>query len=535
MVVPSRPSAAMKQQQPWALLVAARNTNNTQHRRSRFYYPVGTFFCLLLGISLVQLRMSLLHDTSNDDAADRLGGPPEYYRNDEGSHGAPPGLLRSLLFATNNAAHHPVVRKQMADSSDLYYYYHQHANGDRIAETETSRNMSSETIHHRVVWLGPTTTEMLVSTAARKQQQVVMVPPLSEPCPTCGEQNSDNDPALLYPFERPFYEECVPMMDWQRQSFPNCNTLHETSVDKAISVADDDNTDYDDDILSLLSLEGSWRSVWRLHRPFTDDTVVLKLLRYPQRKFDHLSYEHHRVDALAMERLTKSPYIVDIFGYCGQSVLTEYATGLARTMVKNLELHSLERLEIGRDMARAVADLHSIDYDGASNNATLVHNDMNMANAVEVNGKIKLNDFNIAILQRWNTTSNSICRAPVRFAAPLWKSPEENRNASYVDAAATDVYGLGNLLFHVLTKRQPWTHLEPNGPLTPEQAAQKKIMGEMPFVPEKYTADGTKKQALKALYHATMECFRTDPELRPTAHSVATRLDQMVQVLKKID
>jgi len=323
------------------------------------------------------------------------------------------------------------------------------------------------------------------------------------------------------------------MMEWQTQSFPNCNALHEASVaDGIIAVSNDDTTKTTttDEEISLLSLEGSWRSVWKLHQHNTNETIVLKLQRY-DRDFTPLSFEHHRVDALAMERLTRSPHIVDIFGYCGMSVLTEYATGSARNFVKNPELRSLDRLEIGRDLAQALADVHSIDYPN-STNVTLVHNDMNMANAVEVNGRLKLNDFNIGVLQRWNTTSRKICRAPVRFAAPLWKSPEEIRNASYVDAAATDVYGLGNLLFHVLTKHQPWTHLEPVK-LTPQEAAVKKLAGDMPSVPEKYDPRNTSKIALKALYFTVLECFRTDPATRPTAHSMARRLDQVAKQLRK--
>ena len=38
-------------------------------------------------------------------------------------------------------------------------------------------------------------------------------------------------------------------------------------------------------------------------------------------------YELHRRDAVAMERLTQSPYVMDIFGHCGQSSLTEIAFG----------------------------------------------------------------------------------------------------------------------------------------------------------------------------------------------------------------
>lgn len=366
---------------------------------------------------------------------------------------------------------------------------------------------------------------------------------------TADDSVSSADDKIL-PFARRFYDECVPMVPWQSLSFPVCNMLHEIDVahQQRGGVGGNDTT-VDD--VSLLSTQGSWRSVWKLHRSswLTNETVVLKLLQHNHREFDQESYEHHRVDALAMERLTKSRHIVDIYGYCGQSVLTELATGSARAFVKNKSLTSLQRLETGRDMAQAVADLHSIDYaDG--NNVTLTHNDMNVANAVTVRGRIKLNDFNIGILQRWNATAHRVCHTPVLFAAPLWKSPEENANVSYVDAAATDVYGLGNLLFHVLTKCQPWTHLEPNGPLTKMEAAERKMAGGQPFVPAKYRAESSgpnghanstssgaappppRPLAYAALHHAVAACFRTDPRVRPTAQQLARQLDTAVQWIR---
>ena len=97
-----------------------------------------------------------------------------------------------------------------------------------------------------------------------------------------------------------------------------------------------------------------------------------------------------------MERLTASPHVINIFGYCGHSVMTEYADGkrlgeLADKAAKK----PLARLRIARDIAHGLADLHGIDGDS---NATFVHLDVNPANVVSVQGTLKLNDFNIGIL-----------------------------------------------------------------------------------------------------------------------------------------
>jgi hypothetical protein len=70
---------------------------------------------------------------------------------------------------------------------------------------------------------------------------------------------------------------------------------------------------------------GYYRDVWFI-REFSQEKRVLKTLRY-KHEFHEQNNDRHRIDALAMERLTKSPHILDIYGYCGNSGLYEYAEG----------------------------------------------------------------------------------------------------------------------------------------------------------------------------------------------------------------
>ena len=368
---------------------------------------------------------------------------------------------------------------------------------------------------------------------------------------------------------RKFLDECVPMASWQTLAFPTCNALHEMDIattsrpEEAAILNGSFQNDFE---ISLLSDQGSWRSVWKVQRDFgwsrstaaasdSTETLVLKLLKFQRRDFNAESYEHHRVDALAMERLTASPHIVNLYAYCGQSVVTEYAATTARLLTKNTSLTSLDRLKMGRDIVHAMMDLHSMDYPNATN-ITFTHNDLNMANAVAVQGHIKLNDFNIGVLQRWNRTAGSICKMPVLFEAPLWKSPEEIVAAQRIHEAAeeeaaagdtpqeeyatalntehwvyagpTDVFGLGNLLFQVLTKRQPWTHLEPDGAKNASDAGQRKVRGEQPFVPPKYHRNTTTHVALAALHQAVQLCYRTNPADRPTSFQLLTQLNTAI-------
>ena len=400
-----------------------------------------------------------------------------------------------------------------------------------------------------------------------------------------------------------YQTQCEEMVTWStQQQHANCLTFHEMDVTGGSGSRPSGSGDristptYDDDDITLLSDQGSWRSVWKVQRRLwwwrptpsslvrTNDntttttkqqeTLVLKLLKFQRRDFDEETYQHHRIDAMTMERLTSSPHIVHIYGYCGQSVLTEYAATTARSLTKQRSLSSLDRLKLGRDIVQALSHLHSMDYPNATN-ITMTHNDLNMANAVAVdNQTIKLNDFNIGMVQRWNASSRTKCRTPVLFDAPLWKSPEEivatqqmkelaaaemirmttatdTTNQSnptqlsmmtttmldttpyWVDAGPTDVYGLGNLLFQVLTKCQPWTHLEPDGAKSPSEAAHAKVRGELPFVPERYHANTTTKVSFAALHYAVQLCFQRNPAHRPTSYELLQKMNTAISWIEE--
>lgn len=117
-----------------------------------------------------------------------------------------------------------------------------------------------------------------------------------------------------------------------------------------------------------------------------------------------------------MERLTFSPHVINVFGFCGHSVITEFAEGMrVGTLADKSAKTSLARLKIARDIAMGLADVHSIDGEG---NATFVHLDINPANVVSIGGTLKLNDFNIGIIRRWNQTSNQPCGFPAQYPNP---------------------------------------------------------------------------------------------------------------------
>ena len=145
---------------------------------------------------------------------------------------------------------------------------------------------------------------------------------------------------------------CKAQYDWQLHSFPSCNLLHEREMDSLTIKAENE-----DEPLSLVG-HGYWRDVWILPSTRFDRNQVLKTIRY-EHDYVQRNYERHRRDALAMERLTKNPFVVDIYAFCGNSGVFEYANGgdIADTLWPRdpqshrrvrAHLTDLQRLHIGK-------------------------------------------------------------------------------------------------------------------------------------------------------------------------------------------
>ena len=200
--------------------------------------------------------------------------------------------------------------------------------------------------------------------------------------------------------------DCKAMYEWQKQSFPNCNLIHEHHIrpdDVATMTVDKINY-------------GFFRDVWRVRKDFneTDPTkygnVVLKTLRMEQ-PFDGYNADRHRRDAVAMERLTSSPHVVNIYGYCVNSQLTEYSDGgdvydAVFTEKISSSITKLDRLRIAEQIAAGVAEVHNLEKEGQ---APMAHTDITPPQFILIGGFYKLNDFNRVRFIRWNEKTNEPC------------------------------------------------------------------------------------------------------------------------------
>ncbi|GAX14374.1 hypothetical protein FisN_11Hh169 [Fistulifera solaris] len=335
---------------------------------------------------------------------------------------------------------------------------------------------------------------------------------------------------------------CQPRAEWQTKSFPTCNNLHELQLHAALPEVFKKSMDLEEE-LTVLG-EGWFRTTWRLDRRSYDkdvptESLVLKTLRI-EREYKREYYELHRRDAVAMERLTRSPFVVDVYGACGNSAINELANfpyeGVQSLEVFNRRLRGhdqtpqayLMKLKMATSVAVGLADVHGIDSDTVP---TLAHYDINPRNvALFEGGKPKLNDFNIAEFLHYDPETNETCGFPARLHEPWWRAPEEmnvTTNDILVDEKV-DVYALGNILFHTLT-----TH-SPRGKMKPERLKEVRAIvaaGTPPVIPPPY--DKTTDPAAVAIRHAIKLCFRADPKERATAAEIAHYLKKILFQLTK--
>lgn len=314
--------------------------------------------------------------------------------------------------------------------------------------------------------------------------------------------------------------ECVPMSDWQTTFHPSCNAVHELGL---AQIGSNPEIQFD-----LFGKKGFWRNAWKVQRKNANDVFALKTLKI-RHNFEEAHFEHDRVDAVAMERLTGSPHVIDIFGFCGHSVYTEYADGKRLGSVADkARKEYLATLEMAKDIAEGLADVHGIDGD---DKVSFVHLDVNPANVIIVGDKLKLNDFNIGIIRRWNTTSNEPCGFPAQFPNPQWRSPEEARNEQNL-TEKVDVFSLGHIFFRLISGAEPWNRLEPGGKPTKDEVNAKVQQGILPTMPDSIL-QATDPEII-AIRDVMLQCYEKDPKDRPSAREIANTLQKELLRLRII-
>ena len=116
----------------------------------------------------------------------------------------------------------------------------------------------------------------------------------------------------------------------------------------------------------------------------TQQHVVLKSIKYIHEPNEEI-FELSRVDAISLDALTKSQFVINIYGYCGSSSVQEYAGGDLKGLLPVLE--PIDKLRMAAWVATGLADIHAVD-------SSLWNNSNTTANAngdVDSNGDQLLN------------------------------------------------------------------------------------------------------------------------------------------------
>ena len=247
-------------------------------------------------------------------------------------------------------------------------------------------------------------------------------------------------------------DECKAQYQWQKRSYPTCNHLFEQDLTHLESV-----TPERTETVRILA-HGYWRDVWKV-QDGKDNRMVLKTMRY-EHDFQERNYDRHRRDAVAMEQLTSSRWVMNIYGYCGNSGLFEFADGgsLDDSIFSEDEdkWSSSETLIVAYQVASGVAAVHNHPKEGI---AAIAHTDITTSQFVHVGsaGVYKLNDFNRCRFIRWDTKRNASCPFHVRNNPGNFRSPEEY---AYEDESEKiDVYSMGNVFYSLLTGQWPFEKL----------------------------------------------------------------------------
>lgn len=202
---------------------------------------------------------------------------------------------------------------------------------------------------------------------------------------------------------------CEYLGSWMNDIHPSCNIIHE--IDTTDFFMNKNRTSVRVDGAKRRKHtfhigSGAYRNAFMVTE-FNGARRVLKTFRYADNlNVHHQSIEKMRLDAVAMEQLTASPYVADIYGYCSLSSLVDYSNedDLSEIFYQKQSKDNL--YEIAYAVAASVADTH---HPNAEGRPTIVHLDIKPDQWILMNGKYVLQDFNLAQFLSWNSERQQNC------------------------------------------------------------------------------------------------------------------------------
>jgi len=277
--------------------------------------------------------------------------------------------------------------------------------------------------------------------------------------------------------------------------------------------------------------KGAFRHVWMIrdHDGVTKRAMkTLRSLQSKEKKFDLRNFDRHRRDAIAFEQLQKSKLVVDIYGYCSNTAIFDFADGgdLTRIYDKGMPKPSkLDILRIAYNVSLSIHDAHHFDEVGRP---TMAHTDIKTDQFIYQNGHYKLSDFNRVrflmwnkTVHKWNQLSDGQCGFDVGKNGGEYRSPEEYSYKK--ETEKVDVYSLGNVLYFLLAGIDPWKNVSLKDVYRFVKAGQRpKIPGHM-----RNSTGVYERCMIRAMENAWIH----SPEKRPSALQVANIIKEGINIL----
>eukprot|EP00563_Minutocellus_polymorphus_P004604 CAMPEP_0181031258 /NCGR_PEP_ID=MMETSP1070-20121207/6140_1 /TAXON_ID=265543 /ORGANISM="Minutocellus polymorphus, Strain NH13" /LENGTH=668 /DNA_ID=CAMNT_0023108631 /DNA_START=64 /DNA_END=2070 /DNA_ORIENTATION=+ len=359
-----------------------------------------------------------------------------------------------------------------------------------------------------------------------------------------------------------------PPDSWVIRTHPNCNEIHEIdlrqgynprrrNIDSAAMAAAAEGSRSTGYVGS-----GLWRDVWKVDPrgevasrkesdPNDDEydvasPAVLKAMKQ-EHPYDFRNNDRHRRDALVMERLSSSKYVVDIYAYCGNSVLSEYVGRTLDDIIyheENLdegketpagkELERLldrlpewtrdtppGRIRLALDVFRGISELHEID------GGPIVHADLQAKQfLVDPSTKtIRINDFNRCRMlpRKDGDKDGESCAVKIPSAPGANRSPEEYSQMKLTEKI--DVYSGANVLYGILTGRRHFADSN-------NRMIKKLVMnGQKPPIPDEFKVEPTDK----ALADLIDRAYERNPRRRISASEMVRELEELLPLAQDSD
>ncbi len=193
---------------------------------------------------------------------------------------------------------------------------------------------------------------------------------------------------------------------------------------------------------------GGMGTVYKARQVDLNKIVALKVLHEEDDSPDRVKRFRRESDAAS---LLKHPNIVGIHesGEAGDRhyFSMDYIDGVPLSVLmqktKNVELEDL--LNIAAELARAVHYAHK---------QSIIHRDLKPANIIiDMEGHPQITDFGLAKIL---DTRSRLTKSDTIIGTPFYMAPEQTRGDNHLITPRTDVWGMGIILYEMVTKKLPF-------------------------------------------------------------------------------